>query len=169
MSEDQKFFDIYSVVVGGLALFSFFILILALNMGDATQGEYVRQGDEYRDAIVERIAPVGSVRMPGEAAPAAATPAPAPVEEVVAAALSGGEVYTNACAVCHTAGVAGAPVLGDVDGWTARIAKGTEVLVDHAINGFQGEVGYMPPRGGNMALSDDEVTAAVEYMVNESS
>lgn len=76
-------------------------------------------------------------------------------------------MYTGTCAGCHARGVAGAPVAGDRDAWLPRIAKGREVLYDHAINGFFGP-GYtqMPPRGGNDKLSDEEVEAAVDFMLS---
>jgi cytochrome c5 len=66
--------------------------------------------------------------------------------------------------VCHGAGIAGAPKVGDKAAWAPRIAEGSNVLHQHALQGFQGKSGVMPPRGGNNALSDAEVTAAVDYM-----
>jgi cytochrome c len=77
-------------------------------------------------------------------------------------------IYQQACATCHKGGLAGAPIVGDVQQWESRIAQGMDVLVDHAINGYQGSAGYMPPKGGQVQLSDEEVTAAVEYMVDNS-
>ena len=64
--------------------------------------------------------------------------------------------------------MAGAPKLGDTDNRAPRIEKGMEVLYTHAIDGFQGESGYMPPKGGFTNLSDEEVKAAVQYMVAQS-
>jgi cytochrome c5 len=87
--------------------------------------------------------------------------------EPVAETLSGPQVYNAACLACHGAGIGGAPVLGDADAWGPRIEQGMETLVGHAINGYQGEAGYMPPKGGRVDLSDEEVAAAVEYMVAE--
>ncbi|CAJ2375992.1 MAG: c-type cytochrome [Gammaproteobacteria bacterium] len=78
---------------------------------------------------------------------------------------SGEAVYERTCAVCHASGIAGAPRTGDREAWRARLAQGMAVLLEHAINGFQGETGVMLPRGGNTALSDAEVEAAVVYMV----
>ena len=78
-------------------------------------------------------------------------------------------VYQQACATCHKGGLAGAPVVGDKEQWRARIAQGTDVLVEHAVNGFQGSAGYMPPKGGQIQLSDEEVAAAVRYMTDSSS
>lgn len=96
-------------------------------------------------------------------------------EEVVAEAESaagdtaqGKQIYDKACFTCHAQGVAGAPKIGDKALWEPRIAKGMDTLVNHAINGFQGESGVMPPKGGFMNLSDEEVRAAVAYMVAES-
>jgi len=100
-------------------------------------------------------------------APEAAAPAPAPE----APATGGGNVakgeaiYKQTCFACHAAGVAGAPKLGDKAAWGPRIAQGNETLYTHSIKGFQGKAGMMPPKGGNMSLSDADVKAAVDYMV----
>ena len=69
--------------------------------------------------------------------------------------------------LCHGAGVGGAPVLEDAEQWAARIAQGNEVLYQNAIQGYIGEDGFMPPKGARMDLSDDEIRAAVDYMVSE--
>ena len=170
MASDQKFFDIYSLVVGGLAVFAVFILILAMWMGDATQGQFVKQSPEYKQAIEDRIQPVGKAFLPGEERVAAAPVVETVAEpEPVAAALSGPQVYNQACLACHGAGIGGAPIPGDAAVWAARIEQGMDVLYDHAINGFQGDVGYMPAKGGRVDLSDEEVIAAVDYMIEESS
>lgn len=105
-----------------------------------------------------------AVPAPTASAPAAAAaPAPAP-----AANPLGGTVFNKACGLCHAAGVAGAPKPGDRDDWAPRIAQGDEVLYKHAIEGFTGSKGAMPPRGGSPSLSDEEVKAAVDYMVERS-
>lgn len=106
---------------------------------------------------------------PAPAAPEAAAPAPAPAAEaVVAEGDLGKKVYGNVCAMCHTTGTAGAPKPGDKADWTPRIAQGMEVLYKNSIEGYTGAKGVMPPRGGSTALSDDEVKAAVDYMVAQS-
>jgi len=98
-------------------------------------------------------------------APASA-PAPAPVAAAPAANLElGKSVYGKACALCHAAGVGGAPKPGDKADWGPRVAQGNEVLYKHALEGFTGQKGQMPAKGGNAALSDDEVKAAIAYMV----
>ena len=78
-------------------------------------------------------------------------------------------MYENTCATCHAGGVAGAPKLGDQSAWKERLEKGIETLVKHSISGYQGDAGYMPPKGGNPSLSDAEVEAAARYMVDQSS
>jgi len=81
---------------------------------------------------------------------------------------SGKAAYDANCAACHTHGVAGAPQIGDQEMWQELIGKGIENLEDSAVNGIQGYGGNMPPRNGNPDLSDDEVKAAVAYMVEQS-
>lgn len=81
----------------------------------------------------------------------------------------GETVFGQVCKACHGAGVAGAPKVGDSGAWGPRIAQGKDTLYDHAINGFQGNSGNMPARGGNPNLPDEEVQNAVDYMVEQSS
>ncbi len=98
------------------------------------------------------------------AAAIAALPAAAPAPAAAAApAAAGGAVpalYTQACAMCHESGLAGAPKHGDKAAWAPRLAQGEATLVDHAIHGK----GAMPPRGGSSA-SDAEIKQAVDYML----
>lgn len=168
MSRDQKFFDLYSLVIGILAAVGLGIWVLSMKMSDLTQGIYTRDAAEYQAAVEERIRPVGAVYLPDEEIiterPAADIPdTPDPVVTV----MTGPQVYNTACLACHGAGLAGAPALGDAEAWAPRIAKGNDMLNSNAINGFTG-VAYMPPRGGNPNLSDQEVIDAVAYMVSES-
>jgi|GEM_PF-443381 len=81
----------------------------------------------------------------------------------------GQTIWKAHCSACHATGVAGAPKIGDKKAWGPILAK-TEMptLYKHAINGFHGERGYMPPKGGASSLSDAEVKAAVDYMVKQS-
>jgi cytochrome c5 len=83
---------------------------------------------------------------------------------VVAAAIDGAAIYAKACATCHATGLAGAPKLGDAADWGPRIAQGEALLHEHAIKGFTGKKGMMPPKGGFVNLSDDEIKAAVAHM-----
>ena len=108
------------------------------------------------------------VAAPEAAAPAPAPEAAAPAPEQAAANDVGKKVYGSVCATCHAAGVAGAPKPGDKADWGPRIAQGDDVLYKHAIEGFTGQKGMMPARGGSATLSDAEVKAAVDYMVAQS-
>lgn len=140
-----------------------------------------------QEAAIERIQPVAKVMVVGAAttteAPVAeaeaveAEPAQAPAAEPVAAAqpeaeapaaapavAAGGETtYKQVCFVCHDSGVLEAPKLGDKAAWEPRLATGVDALVASVINGK----GNMPPRAGNVALSDETIRVAVEYMVGK--
>lgn len=80
--------------------------------------------------------------------------------------LIGAAVFRNTCALCHGPGIADAPRLEDPAAWAPRLARGVETLYGHAVNGFRGEKGLMPAKGGNPSLGDDEVRAAVDYMIS---
>lgn len=82
-------------------------------------------------------------------------------------AADGKATYDKACFACHASGVSGAPKLGDKAAWAPRIAQGMDTLTKHALEGFQGKTGVMPPKGGFTNLSDEEVVAAIEYMVSQ--
>ncbi|MGF1725915.1 c-type cytochrome [Photobacterium nomapromontoriensis] len=109
--------------------------------------------DMSDDAIAERIKPVGSVYLEGDA-PAAPVVAVGP--------RSGDAVYGTFCAACHSSGVMGAPKKGDASDWSLRLAKGNAVLTDNAINGFNA----MPAKGSCMDCSDDEIVAAINHMID---
>ena len=102
-----------------------------------------------KEAIKKRIAPVGSVYLAG---------ANAAAEVVPSGPRSGEQVYQASCFACHGTGALGAPKTAD--DWAARLGKGRDVLINHAINGFNA----MPPRGTCMDCSDDEIAAAVDFM-----
>jgi cytochrome c5 len=109
----------------------------------------------------------GKFQEPAPAKPAAPTAASAAGQTAAAPAagkIEGKKVYETTCTACHGTGVAGAPKLGDKAAWAPRIKEGMDTLVADAIKGK----GAMPPKGGNTALSDAEVRAAVEYMVSQS-
>lgn len=96
------------------------------------------------------------------AVPGKAAGASAPAAAAAAAKPDGKKVYDTVCMACHATGVAGAPKFGDKLAWAPRIKTGIEALHNSALKGK----GAMPPKGGNTALSDAEVKAAVDYVVS---
>ena len=105
-------------------------------------------------------------KKPNETVAPAAAPSPvaAPAAPVAENTL-GKSAFGKTCALCHAAGVAGAPKPGDKADWGPRIAQGNDTLYKHAIEGYTGAKGMMPPRGGNSNMPDEDVKAAVDYMV----
>jgi cytochrome c5 len=78
----------------------------------------------------------------------------------------GRKIWLGTCEACHANAIADAPLVTDKGAWAPRLAKGREALYASALKGFTGPKGtQMPPRGGNDKLSDDNVKAAVEYMM----
>lgn len=142
------------------------VLVVIINsaVGSALKGG--APADMSEEAVAERIAPVGQLNT-GDAivpeAPAADASAVADAAQG-GAARSGKEVYDSSCFACHGTGAAGAPMLGDAGAWAPRIEQGMDTLMNHAINGFNA----MPPRGTCGSCSDDELKAAIEYMVDNS-
>ena len=124
------------------------------------------------DSAASASAPtVGAAPAPAPPAAPVAAPAPAAAAATAATAapseadlIKGEKVFAATCQACHGAGVLGAPKAGDGASWAPRIAQGMDTLHKNAINGIR----MMPPKGGNAALKDDEVIAAVDYMVSKS-
>jgi cytochrome c5 len=107
----------------------------------------------------------GAVPSPTEAvAPTDAATAPESTDFDLA---QGEQVYNAACAACHAMGIIGAPKFGDKDSWAPRIEKGMETLFTSALQGVQGQTGVMPAKGGQLHLPDEDVKAAVAYMVSQ--
>lgn len=80
----------------------------------------------------------------------------------------GNSIYSQSCSICHGSGLAGAPTLGDKLAWAPRIKQGIELLNKHALEGFSGETGVMPAKGGNPSLTEQEVSTAILYMIENS-
>jgi cytochrome c5 len=160
---DKKFFDTFMLVLGILIGIAVVLYVLARIIAANTQEKHVITDPANQAVVAERIAPVAKVAIAGQD-----NSALAPVQAAAAAPaaeLGGEEVFNMACMACHGAGVAGAPKMGDKAAWGPRIAKGTETLNKHAIEGFQGTAGFMPPKGGRMDLADKSIINAVDFMV----
>ena len=163
---DKKFFDTFMLVLGILIGIAVLLYVLARTISSKTQEQHVLIDPAYQATVAERIAPVAKVAVAGKDN-SALSPAPAPAA-APAAELAGEEVFNMACMACHGAGVAGAPKMGDKAAWAPRIAKGDETLHKHALEGFQGNSGFMPPKGGRADLADKSIMNAVDYMVSQS-
>ena len=154
-SHDKVFFKNFSLVMGGL-FGIFFLCIVA--------GRTLAPAKELDDAGLAKIekntAPVGEVITDPAALElklAANKPSRAP--------YTGEQVVTKVCAACHQTGMLGAPKIGDKGEWNKRkgAAGGLDGLVKIAIKGLNA----MPARGGDSDLSDDEIKAAVEYILSK--
>lgn len=89
-----------------------------------------------------------------------------PASPVDLANLAIGEkVYKGTCSICHRTGLNSAPRMGSKKDWEPRLAQKKELLYSRALNGYRGSKGSMPSRGSNPRLSDSEIKAAVDYMV----
>lgn len=184
MSAQDDFTRVFIWVLSLLVLFTIIVALVARSVGlDENSGSMT---DKDIDA---RTVPYGSVSVAGSAeaaAPAAATeaapapemappapaPEPEPVAEVAAAAetapaeaapaIDGEALYKTACISCHGSGVMGAPRVGDMTTWGSRLANGIDQAVANAISGK----GAMPPKGGRLDFTDDEIRAIVDYMTS---
>nr|WP_233496517.1 MULTISPECIES: c-type cytochrome [Corallincola] len=107
------------------------------------------------DPVESRIKPVGDHYIEGDA------PAGEALAAEPAGPRSGGDVYQASCFACHGTGAMNAPKKDDAAAWSPRLAKGMDKLMDHAINGFNA----MPPRGTCGNCSDEEIQAAIDFMI----
>lgn len=164
---DLVFLKHFSQVIAFLVAVTVGLILLGLFFNSRIE---VEPSASAQAATLERIRPVGAVYAgaTGAAAAAAAKAAAAEAAKGQVAyggTLDGGEIYQALCGACHTAGAGGAPKL-EKAAWAARIGQGMETLNRHAIEGFQGPAGLMPARGGNPSLSDEQVIATVQWMVD---
>jgi cytochrome c5 len=168
------------VTIGAVALVIGIILTVQFAVGSYGGRDMKDDPSMNPQAVAKRLAPVAEVAVDPNAAPPAAAPvaAPAAAAPATAAAASaaaaatpaagktadaggpGKATYDTTCSVCHATGVAGAPKVGDKAAWAPRLKTGIEALHASALKGK----GAMPPKGGNTALTDEAVKAAVDYL-----
>ena len=162
-AHDRKFFDTFMLVLGILTAITIGLMVLAHIISDRTAVKFHEEDPLKQAETIERIEPVARVAVAGKDNTALSPPAAAPA--AAAADLPGEQVYAQVCAACHGAGIAGAPKFADKAAWGPRLAQGADTLHKHALEGFQGKAGYMPPKGGRTDLSDKSVMNAVDHMV----
>ena len=131
------------------------IVVIVLLAKLATSGRIYDKARMSPEEVAKRIKPVAELDVR-----AAEPAAPAPLG-LAARKADGRKVYESTCIACHGTGVANAPKFGDKAAWAPHLVHGTEQLYEPALKGK----GAMPPKGGNLTLSDAEVKAAVDYMV----
>lgn len=123
-------------------------LVLSMNL---------QASEKMAQEVADRTKPVGEVCIEGDPCAAQAASAAKP-----SGPRSGESIYSASCTSCHALGVAGAPTFGDAAMWAPRIAKGVDTLYTNSING----INAMPPKGLCMDCSDEEIQAAVDYMLD---
>lgn len=164
--QDTHFFNTFSLVIGLLVAVAIALFALARTVASHTQEKQVLAEQEYLKGVDERLQPFARVAVAGQDNSALKIEATSPAGAAgPAMPKTGTELFEQACKACHGAGIAGAPKVGDKANWGPRIAKGKNVLYDHAIHGFTGSAGMMPAKGGRTDVSDDLVKQAVDHMV----
>jgi len=164
-SQDSIFFKNFSILLGAMVV----LTIILILFGSYLQTTFVDDVNDPvdRSDIQASIKPVAEVNTnPNAEAEKVTETAETPA---IAAAFDGSTdgklIYDSVCLACHISGAAGAPKL-ETAAWENRIPKGVDVLVANAINGIMGENNaFMPPRGGRGDLSDEQVKAAVDFML----
>lgn len=134
------------------AIAMIFIGFKALN---STSGDSSNSETMVENSVLERIKPVGEVRIDTSTQVASA-------EIVETAVRSGEEIYNSKCAGCHTSGVMGAPKYASLEDWAPRVDLGLEKLTLSAIAGKGG----MPAKGTCMDCTDNDIKITVQYMLD---
>ncbi len=187
-TNDTSFIHTFTLLILGLTVTGLMAFVLAQIVAKkAEEDEVVSQN------LIERIQTVGRQNTTGKEVSISSIPGliPESIESISAItnqtptidgaeesnltataspniSKTGQQVYEAACAACHGAGVAGAPKFGDSAAWKSRVVKGEEKLYANAINGYIGNVGVMPAKGGRPDLSDTDVKNAVDFMTESS-
>ncbi|TLY65437.1 MAG: cytochrome c5 family protein [Gammaproteobacteria bacterium] len=152
------------MVIGLLVAVAVGLFALARIVASHTQDLQVLSDAEYSKNVHARIRPPVKEAIAGRDKGTAEGGASG-TAVVAAMPQNGTQLFEQTCNVCHGQGIGGAPKAGDKAAWAARIAEGKAMLYEHALKGFQGKAGVMPPKGGRMDAPDDLVKQAVDHMV----
>lgn len=167
-NHDLTFLKKFSLIILFLVVVTVGLIALAL--------AFHYSGDEATDPAITarvdaRLAPYGGVYAgetgaAAQAAAQAAAAAAAASQVAYGGTLDGGVIYQNLCGACHTSGAGGAPKM-ERAAWADRLGQGIDTLTTHAIQGYDGPgEGVMPAKGGNPGLTDEQVQATVQWMVD---
>jgi cytochrome c5 len=169
--QDTHFINTFSLIIGLLVVIALALFAVGRMVGGDLQRQFVLEDQEYIKQVQSRVQPFARVAVSGKdnrsltiLPPAGATAQAAPA--AAAEPKTGQELVAQTCSTCHGSGLVGSPKLGDAAAWKPRIAKGKATLYEHALKGFTGTSGTMPPKGGSTA-SDALVQQAVDYMVSQ--
>jgi cytochrome c5 len=167
--QDTHFINVFSMVIGLLVTITIVLFALARVVASHTQEANVLTEPDYAKNVAARIGDATHEAVAGQDNSALAikadTTAAAGSAAPAAMPKNGTELFEQTCSVCHGQGIAGAPKAGDKSAWGPRIAEGKTMLYQHALQGFSGKTGIMPPKGGRTDMPDDLVKQAVDHMV----
>jgi cytochrome c5 len=167
--QDTHFFNVFSMVIGLLITIAVGIFAFARIVASHTQDLQVISEPDYARSVNERMQPLSHEAIAGADNSALAIKveggAAAGSAAVAAMPKNGTEMFEQTCSACHGQGIAGAPKAGDKAAWAPRIAEGKAMLYEHALKGFQGKSGVMPPKGGRTDAPDALIKEAVDHMV----
>jgi cytochrome c5 len=166
--QDSQFINHFSLVLGVLVAIAIVLGALARSVAAKTQKVEIYDDPAYvanveastaafaREAVACQDNSSMAIKAPAGAGPSIALTVP----------KTDKDLFENVCTSCHGAGIAGAPKAGDKSAWASRIAEGKATLYQHALSGFTGKAGVMPPKGGRTDLPDDLIKQGVDYMVS---
>ncbi|MFT5425136.1 MAG: cytochrome c5 [Gammaproteobacteria bacterium] len=161
--QDKAFFKNFTIILIILAVLMAVFMVLGVMFGGVTESP-----EKVTAEVMKNTEPMAQMQMEGDEPEAPAMEESTSVAEA-GGAYAGKTTYEGLCVACHGSGIPGIPQLGDAAAWAPRIEQGNDTLYSNAINGYTGGSGMpMPAKGGNPDLSDDDVKAAVDYMVTNS-
>jgi cytochrome c5 len=164
---DLEFLKRFSALIVGMMVFTVVLILFSIYLHSQRPTE---PNPDQMARLEARIQPVSGVYA-GETGRAAmleaqeAARAAAVGQVAYGGTLDGGDIYGRLCGACHNSGAGGAPMMNR-SAWAPRIEQGFDILVQHSIEGFQGDAGVMPPRGGNPALTDEQIEVTVRWMID---
>ncbi len=166
---DKQFFLTFTGVTAILIILAIGVLLVAKLIGSQVADERVSQAQIKLSN--DRIKPIGQVNLKSQPVSVVADDPTTIVvvtetEQVdsLASVNTGEKIYGGICQSCHAGGIGGAPIVGDISVWKERLTAGRDKLYQSVINGL----GIMPAKGGDPSLSDAEIRAAVDYMIDAS-
>jgi cytochrome c5 len=168
-STDRTFLKHFAMLIGFLVVVALCLMALGAHIYASHPPE---TSPKAAATVTDRIAPVGAVYAgdTGRAAMQAAqdaAKAAAASQVAYGGTTDGSTIFGNLCKTCHETGAGGAPKISDKAAWAPRVAQGVDTLIKHATEGFTGKSGVMPPKGGNPALTDEQIKATVNWIVGQ--